>query len=67
MAHLRLKGWPRFPEFFRCDFLRSTGRPVDDGRNAAAIFKQSPLVFGMKTDVGEAGEMENSPESIVAV
>jgi hypothetical protein len=47
--------------------LRSTGRPVYDGRNAAAIFKQSPLVFGMKTDVGEAGEMENSPEAIVAV
>jgi hypothetical protein len=40
---------------------------VYDGRNAAAIFKQSPLVFGMKTDVGEAGEMENSPEAIVAV
>jgi hypothetical protein len=67
MAHLRLKGWPRFREFFRCDFLRPTGRPAYDGRNAAAIFKQSPLFFGMKTDVGEAGEMENRPEAIVAV
>jgi hypothetical protein len=67
MAHLRLKPCSCFPEFFRRDFLRSTGRPVYDGRNAAAIFKQSPLVFGMKTDVSEAGEMENSPEAIVAV
>jgi hypothetical protein len=67
MPHLCLKGWPRFREFLRYDFLGSTGRPVDDGRNAAAILKQSPLVFGMKTDVGEAGEMEDSPESIVAV
>jgi hypothetical protein len=38
---------------------------VDDGRNAAAIFEQSPLVLRMKMDVGEAGEMENSPEAIV--
>jgi hypothetical protein len=40
---------------------------VDDGGDATAIFKQSPLVLGMKMDVGEAGEMENSPEAIVAV
>src|SRR4029077_10318038 len=38
-----------------------------DGRNAAAIFKKSPLVFGWRQEVGEAGEMENSPEAIVAV
>ena len=67
MPHLGFKPESSLPEFFRRDLLCSSGRPADNGGNAAAIFEQTALVLGLEAHVGETGEMQHGPEAIVSV
>jgi hypothetical protein len=54
VSHLGLESGSRCREFRWRDLIGLPGRPVDDGRDAAAIGEEALFLLGLKAPVGRS-------------
>src|ERR1700752_3805757 len=65
-THLGFEARPRPPKFVRRHIDGPSCRTFDDSGQAAPVLEQATLLVRLKTDIGEAGEMQHRPEAIAA-